>query len=70
MIAGAHGSTPAAWTLVVLIVLGVFVSTVSLVLGSWLGFWIGAVIVALGAIAGGVLKVAGFGKPRTPTDTH
>lgn len=70
MIAGTHGSTPAAWTLVVLIVLGVFVSTVSLVLGSWLGFWIGAVIVALGAIAGGVLKLAGFGKPRTSTDTH
>ena len=70
MIAGSHGSTPAAWTLVVLFVLGVIVSTVALVLGSWLGFWIGVVIVALGAIAGGVLKVAGFGKPRSHTDSH
>ena len=54
----------------VLIVLGVIVSTVALVLGSWLGFWIGVVVVALGAIAGGVLKVAGFGKPRSHTDAH
>ena len=64
MSAGSHGSTPAAWTLVVLITLGVLVSTVGLVLGSWLAFWAGAGIVALGAIVGGVMKAAGLGKPR------
>ena len=64
MSAGNHGSTPAAWTLVVLITLGVIVSTVGLVMGSWLAFWVGVGIVALGGIVGGVLKSAGLGEPR------
>jgi len=61
----SHGSTPAAWTLVVIVTLGVTVSTVSLVLGSWFGFWVGAAVVLLGAIVGGVMRAAGLGqKPR------
>ena len=64
MSAGNHGSTPAAWTLVVLITLGVIVSTVGLAMGSWLAFWVGVGIVALGGIVGGVMKSAGLGKPR------
>jgi hypothetical protein len=64
MSAGSHGSTPAAWTLVVLVILGTTVSTVALVFGSWLGFWVGVGIVALGAIVGGVMKSAGLGKSR------
>lgn len=62
MSAGNHGSTPAAWTLVVLITLGFTVSTVALVIGQWPIFWVGVGIVALGAIAGGVMKAAGLGK--------
>ena len=64
MSAGKHGSTPAAWTLVVLITLGFIVSTVGLVIGQWPAFWAGVAIVALGAVAGGVMKAAGLGKPR------
>lgn len=64
MSAGNHGSTPAAWTLVVLVTLGFIVSTVGLVIGQWPAFWAGVVIVALGAIVGGVMKKAGLGKPR------
>jgi hypothetical protein len=33
-------------------------------LGSWLAFWVGVGIAALGAIVGGVMKAAGLGKPR------
>jgi hypothetical protein len=62
MSAGSHGSTPAAWTLVVLIVVGFTVSTVALVIGQWPIFWVGVGIVALGAIVGGVMKAAGLGK--------
>ena len=62
MSAGQHGSTPAAWTLVVLITLGFTVSTVALVIGQWPIFWVGVGIVALGAIVGGVMKAAGLGK--------
>ncbi len=64
MSAGNHGSTPAAWTLVVLVTLGFIVSTVALVIGQWPVFWVGVVIVALGGIVGGVMKAAGLGKPR------
>lgn len=62
MSAGNHGSTPAAWTLVVLITVGFIVSTVALVIGQWPIFWVGVGIVALGAIVGGVMKAAGMGK--------
>lgn len=64
MSAGKHGSTPAAWTLVVLVTLGFIVSTVGLVIGQWPAFWAGVAIVALGGIVGGVMKAAGLGKPR------
>ena len=64
MSAGSHGSTPAAWTLVVLIIIGFTVSTVGLVIGQWPVFWAGAGIVVLGAIVGGVMKKAGLGKAR------
>jgi hypothetical protein len=67
MSGGNHGSTPAAWTLVVLITLGFIVSTVALVLGSWMFFWVGAGLVAVGAIVGGIMKAAGLGKPRQRT---
>ncbi|MFM7212614.1 MAG: HGxxPAAW family protein [Actinomycetota bacterium] len=64
----SHGSTPAAWTLVVLVTIGTTVSTVALVFGHWVGFWIGAAIVGLGAIVGGVMRAAGLGqKPRSTT---
>jgi hypothetical protein len=66
MSAGSHGSTPAAWTLVVLVTLGVLVSTVGLVIGQWPVFWVGVGVSALGAIVGGVMKAAGLGKPRQP----
>lgn len=67
MSAGNHGSTPAAWTLVVLVTLGFIVSTVGLVIGQWPAFWAGVGIVALGGIVGGVMKAAGLGKPRQST---
>lgn len=66
MSTGNHGSTPAAWTLVVLVTLGVLVSTIGLVIGQWPVFWVGVGIAALGAIVGGAMKAAGLGKPRQP----
>ena len=67
----SHGSTPAAWTLVVLVTLGTTVSTVALVLGHWVGFWVGAAIVVLGGIVGGVMRAAGLGqKPRASASSQ
>lgn len=67
----SHGSTPAAWTLVVLVSIGTTVSTVALVFGFWVGFWVGAAIVALGGIAGGAMRAAGLGqKPRASASSQ
>ena len=59
-----HGSTPAAWTLVVLVTLGFIVSTVGLILGSWPAFWVGVGLVVLGAILGKIMQVAGLGQKK------
>ena len=60
-----HGSTPAAWTLVVLMTLGFIVSTVGLVIGHWPVFWAGVALVGLSAVVGGIMKAAGLGQPRS-----
>ncbi len=65
-----HGNTPAAWTLMVIITIGFVVATTALVLGSWMGFWAGVVIVAIGGIVGGVMKAAGLGQPRAASSSH
>jgi hypothetical protein len=70
MSASKHGSTPAAWTLVFLVTLGFIIATVALVMGSWFGFWVGVVVVALGGIAGWVMKAAGLGKHPRHADAH
>jgi hypothetical protein len=57
-----HGSTPAAWTAVIIIMLAFVVGTLAIVLGNWPMFWVGVGLVVVGAIAGKVLAMMGFGK--------
>ena len=57
-----HGSTPAAWTAVTIIMIASVVSTVGIIIGQWPVFWVGIALVAVGGIAGKVLQLAGFGK--------
>jgi hypothetical protein len=57
-----HGSTPAAWTTVVIIVLAFVVSTLALVLGNWPLFWVGVAMVFLGGVVGKVMAMMGLGK--------
>lgn len=59
-----HGSTPAAWTLVVLVTLGFIVSTVGLIMGQWPAFWVGVGLVVLGAIVGKIMQAAGLGQKQ------
>jgi hypothetical protein len=59
-----HGSTPAAWTAVVIITIAFIVGTLAIILGNWPMFWVGVALVAIGAIAGKVLGMMGFGKKR------
>ena len=46
-----HGSTPAAWTAVIIITIAFAVGTLAIVLGNWPMFWVGVALVAVGGIA-------------------
>ena len=57
-----HGSTPAAWTAVIIITLAFVVGTLAIILGNWPLFWVGVAMVVIGAVAGKVLAMMGMGK--------
>jgi len=57
-----HGSTPAAWTAVIIIMIASVVSTLGIVIGQWPVFWAGIVLVAVGGIAGKIMQKMGYGK--------
>jgi hypothetical protein len=56
-----HGHSVAAWTAVAIILIGTLVAALAVIFTSvWL-FVAGAVVVVLGALAGKLLSVMGFG---------
>ena len=57
-----HGSTPAAWTAVALIMLAFIIGTLGIILGSWPMFWVGVALIFVGAIVGKVMAMMGLGK--------
>ncbi len=59
-----HGSTPAAWTVVVFTTIAFIIGTLGVMLANWVMFWIGAGILVLGAVVGKVMQMAGLGKKR------
>ena len=66
-----HGHSVAAWTAVVIILVGAAVASIAVVLASTTLFVVGVVICVVGAIAGKVLSMAGYGAkavdgPDTP----
>jgi hypothetical protein len=59
-----HGNSPAAWTAVVIVLVAFTLGAVAMVLGpNWVLFWISVGIAVLGALAGKVLQLLGFGVP-------
>ena len=56
-----HGNTPAAWTGVVIILVGFAIGGIGLVVSSWLLFWIGVILWPVGAIVGKVMQRMGLG---------
>lgn len=56
-----HGSSPAAWTAVVIMLIGITIATAALFLDVMPLVWLGAVLVPVGLIVGGVMKAVGFG---------
>jgi len=60
-----HGSTPAAWTTVVLVTIAFILGTLGVMLANWVMFWVAVGILVLGAVVGNVMAMAGLGKPRS-----
>ena len=56
-----HGNTPAAWTGVMIILLGFFVGGIGLVVGSMVMFWIGVSLAPIGVVIGKVMQKMGLG---------
>lgn len=56
-----HGSSTAAWVAVVIMLVGFAIATAALFLDVMPLVWLGAVLVPIGLVVGGVMKAAGFG---------
>lgn len=60
-----HGSSPAAWTGVIMCLVGITIGGVALIPDPhWPLFWIGVVIALLAGIVGRVMAAAGMGVDR------
>ncbi|WP_010525393.1 HGxxPAAW family protein [Nesterenkonia sp. F] len=56
-----HGSTPAAWTLSITLIIGSVLGGIGFVVQLWALVWVAAACVPLALILGAVLKKAGHG---------
>jgi hypothetical protein len=56
-----HGSSPAAWTAVVIMLIGFTIATAFLFLNVIPLVWLGAALVPIGLVVGGLLKAVGLG---------
>jgi hypothetical protein len=56
-----HGSTPAAWTAVIIIIIAFAVGTIGIVLANWTVFWVGAALVVVGGVVGKIMQKMGLG---------
>ena len=56
-----HGNTPAAWTGVMIILVGFVVGGIGMVIDQWTLFWVGVALVPAGAIVGKIMQKMGLG---------
>ncbi|MDO8107574.1 HGxxPAAW family protein [Isoptericola sp. b441] len=63
-----HGSTPAAWVTVTVVMLGGLVAALAVAFSLvWL-FWVGLGVIVLGVVVGRILRMLGLGQPANPVD--
>lgn len=66
----SHGHTPAAWTTVLVIFLGVLIGALGVATLTWPLFWAGVGVMVLGGIVGKVMQMMGMGQGEAPTHPH
>ncbi|NBO45833.1 MAG: hypothetical protein EBU85_02260 [Actinobacteria bacterium] len=57
-----HGSTPAAWTAVIIMLVGMTISGFALWFAHVSLFWAGIAVCGVGAVVGKVMQSLGFGQ--------
>ena len=61
-----HGSTPAAWTAVAIVLVAFTLGGVALMMGpSWVLFWVSVGLLPVAVIVGKIMSAAGLGEPET-----
>jgi hypothetical protein len=63
-----HGHTPAAWTGVIIVFIGFCVAGGFMVADKPIGFWVGMGVIAVGALVGWGMKLAGMGQQQSSSD--
>jgi hypothetical protein len=61
-----HGHSVAAWTAVIIILIGAAVAAAGVAIASAVVFWVGIAICLVGAVTGKVLGMAGYGAKDVP----
>lgn len=56
-----HGNTPAAWTGVMIILVGFVIGGIGMVIDQWVLFWVGVALVPVGGIVGKIMQKMGLG---------
>jgi hypothetical protein len=56
-----HGNSPAAWTCVIVMLVGAFIASIAFVIASTPIFIAGGVVMVIGLIAGWIMRKAGYG---------
>ncbi|MCA4132670.1 HGxxPAAW family protein [Arthrobacter sp. M4] len=56
-----HGNSPAAWTCVIVMLVGALISSIAFVIANTPIFVAGAVVIVAGLIVGWAMRKAGFG---------
>jgi hypothetical protein len=66
-----HGSSPAAWTAVLMALAGITIGGVALIPEPhWVWFTVGCVIALLSGIVGRIMSAAGLGVSRADPSQH
>jgi len=60
----SHGSTPAAWTAVIIITIAFTIGTAAIIVGNWVLFWVGVALVVIGSITGRAVRSITLGKKQ------
>ncbi|HET6270328.1 MAG TPA: HGxxPAAW family protein [Arthrobacter sp.] len=56
-----HGNSPAAWTCVIIMLIGALIASIAFVIDSTPIFIAGAVVMLAGLLAGWIMRKAGYG---------